>query len=192
MKNCPSDMVSDHTAETWAKIPEFPLYEASTHGRVRSIERTDAVGRRKKSTVLRQFFDSRHCYLCVNVWNNGKQKTMRVHRLIALAFIPNPRELPEVNHKDEIKTNNCVSNLEWCDHQYNNTYGSKRGKWIGERNVSAKYSRDEADFVRKNHVCNGGNMGTTELSMITGISVPHVSSIAHGRRRKEELSGIHP
>ena len=49
----------------------------------------------------------------------------RIHRLVAQSFIPNPNNLPEVNHKDENKLNNCVTNLEWCTHQYNNAYGNK-------------------------------------------------------------------
>lgn len=175
----------------WAPIPGFPAYEASCTGQIRSIERKDRIGRRRRPTILQQFFDSRRFYLCVNLWNDGEQKTMRVHRLIALAFLPNPNGLPEVNHKDENKTNNCVSNLEWCDHQYNNSYGSKRGKMVGERNISAKYSQDVARFVFENHLCNGGKIGTTELSNITGISIAHVSAIAHKKRRKEDLSGFY-
>lgn len=56
---------------------------------------------------------------------NGKFKQQRVHRLVAQAFIPNPDNLPQVNHKDEDKTNNCVDNLEWCTADYNNKYGTR-------------------------------------------------------------------
>ena len=61
---------------------------------------------------------------------NGKMKMEYIHRLVAIAFIPNPNRLPQVNHKDEDKTNNCVENLEWCDSKYNNNYGThtKRGQ----------------------------------------------------------------
>ena len=50
---------------------------------------------------------------------------MRVHRLVAMTFIPNPKKLPYINHKDENKENNCVENLEWCTAAYNNTYGTR-------------------------------------------------------------------
>ena len=181
----------DKRMEVWRTIPDFPDYEASSLGRIRSKNRKDCLGRSKYGKVLSQFVDSRDCYVCVNVWRNGKSKMMRVHRLIAMAFLPNPHNLPEVNHKDENKRNNAVSNLEWCTHQYNNTYGSKRGKWVGEKNISAKFTAETARFIRDNHVVNGGKYGTTELSKITGVSLAHTSAIAHGNRRREEISGIH-
>lgn len=59
---------------------------------------------------------------------DGVLKNMFVHRLVATAFIPNSENLPEVNHKDENKQNNCVENLEWCDRKYNLAYGNKRLK----------------------------------------------------------------
>ena len=58
-------------------------------------------------------------YKAINLWNNGKEKAHYVHRLVAETYIPNPDNLPEVNHKDEDKTNNNVTNLEWCSRQYN-------------------------------------------------------------------------
>lgn len=64
-------------------------------------------------------------YLQVNLYNNGKRTFYRIHRLVALAYLPNPDNLPEVNHRDENKQNNAVSNLEWCDHSYNINYGTR-------------------------------------------------------------------
>ena len=64
-------------------------------------------------------------YLKVNLFKNGKYKTYKVHRLVAVAYIPNPDNLPQINHKDENKTNNCLQNLEWCDSKYNNNYGTR-------------------------------------------------------------------
>lgn len=62
-------------------------------------------------------------YLQVSLCKDGVSKTFLVHRLVALAFIPNRDNLPEVNHKDENKENNSVDNLEWCTHDYNSRYG---------------------------------------------------------------------
>ena len=61
-------------------------------------------------------------YKILDLYNNGKRKTYKVHRLVAQTYIPNPDNLPQVNHIDEDKTNNNVSNLEWCNNQYNTEY----------------------------------------------------------------------
>lgn len=65
-------------------------------------------------------------YLKVQLWKNNKSKTVNVHRLVAKAFIDNPSNLPFINHIDEDKTNNKVSNLEWCTHEYNCEYGTAK------------------------------------------------------------------
>ena len=77
-------------------------------------------------------------YTQTTLHKDGVRKQFLVHRLVALAFLPNPNNLPEVNHKDENKKNNHVSNLEWCDRNYNMSYG----------NISQKIS----DGVRKHQV----------------------------------------
>ena len=58
-------------------------------------------------------------YLYLNLSKNGKAKSYMIHRLVAEAYLPNPENLPQVNHKDENKANNCLQNLEWCDASYN-------------------------------------------------------------------------
>ena len=64
-------------------------------------------------------------YYVVNLCKENHMKTFYVHRLVALHFIDNPDNLPQVNHKDECKTNNCVTNLEWCTQQQNHDYGTR-------------------------------------------------------------------
>ena len=61
-------------------------------------------------------------YLQVSLCKDGKQRTFQVHRLVAMAYIPNPDNLPFVNHIDEVKDHNWVSNLEWCTAKYNSNY----------------------------------------------------------------------
>lgn len=71
-----------------------------------------------------KFGKNKDGYLRVVLYKEGKGKTIKVHRLVAQAFIPNPNNYPCVNHKDECKTNNCVDNLEWCDQKYNVNFGN--------------------------------------------------------------------
>lgn len=72
--------------------------------------------------------DNGHGYLRVNLHKDGKDKKYMIHRLVAEAYIPNPENLPQINHKDENKTNNCLQNLEWCDAKYNVNYGTRTEK----------------------------------------------------------------
>lgn len=81
-----------------------------------------------KGRVLKQYDNRRgRGYLFVNVNVNGKQFHLYVHRAVATCFIPNPNDLPEVNHIDNNPKNNIVSNLEWCTHEYNTEYREKYG-----------------------------------------------------------------
>lgn len=73
-------------------------------------------------------FKSNFGYLLVALSKNGLSKNYSVHRLVAQAYLDNPDNLPEVNHKDECKTNNYVSNLEWCSRKYNANYGNRAVK----------------------------------------------------------------
>ena len=66
-----------------------------------------------------------HGYAIIKLMKGGKDITYRGHRLVAMAFVPNPEKLPCINHKDENKLNNNPNNLEWCDNRYNNNYGTR-------------------------------------------------------------------
>jgi hypothetical protein len=70
---------------------------------------------------------------------NGKRKRHYLHRLIAQAFIPNPDNLPFINHKDENRSNNSLSNLEWCTCSYNNTYNANRKRMVETRKGNGSY-----------------------------------------------------
>lgn len=94
------------------------LYQVSNLGRVYNSKK----GRLMKLTK------NNKGYLVVALSKNGKQKSFYIHRLVATAFIPNPNNLPCINHKSEIKTENHVTNLEWCDITYNNNFGTRTEK----------------------------------------------------------------
>lgn len=73
---------------------------------------------------MTQHYDKKG-YKVVMLSKDAELKMCKVHRLVAEAFIPNVENKPFINHKDECKTNNCVCNLEWCDNQYNLSYGTR-------------------------------------------------------------------
>lgn len=115
--------------EIWKTYPEFDFIKVSSWGRVRTLDRvvsTKKGMRVRKGHILKQH-PVRGGYMAVSFRVNGKQVNRSVHRLVAQAFVPNPDNLPEVNHKDNDRTKNCVSNLEWCTHEYNIAYREKYG-----------------------------------------------------------------
>ena len=92
------------------------LYQVSNLGRVYSIRNNKIL--KPKLNICG--------YLSVNLKYKGSHVTKSIHRLVAQTFIENPYNFPQVNHKDEDKTNNCVDNLEWCSAKYNINYGTCR------------------------------------------------------------------
>lgn len=116
--------------EIWKTYPEYPFIEASNLGRMRTKDHwvTYKNGRKQlyKSHVLKQQL-SKNGYMYITLSVNGKAVYLLVHRVIAVSFLPNPDNLPEVNHKDNDRTNNAASNLEWCTSRYNMAYKEKYG-----------------------------------------------------------------
>lgn len=112
------------TEEIWKDIAGYEgLYKVSNLGRVKSLN----YRKTGKEQILTPCKTANE-YLRVSLYKNCISKQHLIHRLIAQTFIENPENLPEVNHIDEDKTNNCVSNLEWCDRKYNNNYGTHNEK----------------------------------------------------------------
>ena len=119
--------------ETWRPVVGYEgLYEVSDFGDVRSLNYLHTG----KTRVLKLIKEKKG-YLLVNLYKEGKMKMYKAHRLVAQAFIDNPDNLPEVNHIDEDKTNNRVSNLEWCNHIYNSNHGT-RNQRIAETQKGSK------------------------------------------------------
>lgn len=108
--------------EIWKDIEGYEgLYQISNLGRVWSV---------KKEIYRKEGFVGP--YPSVSLTKDGHYDTFSIHRLVAKAFIPNPLDLPQVNHKDENPLNNCVDNLEWCTAKYNSNYGT-RNKRVGDK-----------------------------------------------------------
>lgn len=122
--------------EVWKDIEGFEdLYQVSNFGQVRSLPHpymsSSKLGKlytkQCKGRILRQWI-SDDGYYCVTLSKDGVHEHKRVHRLVAEAFIPNPDNLPYINHKDESRTNNLPSNLEWCTQEYNVNYGTAQDR----------------------------------------------------------------
>lgn len=121
--------LEDFEGEIWKDIPEFDgLYQISNYGRVKSTQRLVIKSNGKENPVqeriLRPFINKGYVYATLS--KNGKQPNLKVHRLVATAFIKNPDNFPDVNHKNENKKDNRACNLEWCTKEYNFLYGTRR------------------------------------------------------------------
>ena len=123
--------------ETWKDIEDFEgKYQVSNFGRVRN----------SRNQIMKQ---AKHYkgYLIIQLYKHGKPKTKAIHRLVANAFINNPKNKPQINHKDGNKQNNNVSNLEWCTQSENNLHAYKTGlKKITDKNRRA--SRENIQIAR--------------------------------------------
>lgn len=118
--------------EVWKRIEQYPYYYVSDLGRVKSSFHN-------KETILSPRLDW-NGRLFVNLYDGkGNMHSVKIHRLVAKAFIPNPLNLPQINHKDENPKNNRVSNLEWCTAKYNLTYNKlqKRQHAVQKRKIGA-------------------------------------------------------
>lgn len=127
----------DITVEYKGVLHDFTgLYEVSNMGRVRN----------SKTGRIMKLIKNKQGYLLVALSRNGKQKNFYIHRLVASAFIPNPNNLPYVNHKSEVKTENYVDNLEWCDAKYNNSFGTRTER-VGDK----LRGKQRLEFTGDNH-----------------------------------------
>lgn len=110
--------------EIWKDVPGYVgSYQVSNLGKIKSLSRFN--GRYScKEQILKPRSDKKG-YLRISLYKNNKIKNFFVHRLVAMAFIPNPDNLPQINHKNEIKTDNRVENLEWCSAYYNMNFGKR-------------------------------------------------------------------
>lgn len=133
--------------EIWKEIKGYEeLYQVSNLGRVKSLDRV--ISNRNYKGKLLKSSKTKGGYLQVSLWKENKLKRCYIHRLVAEAFLPNPLNLPCVNHKDENKTNNHVENLEWCSYEYNNRYGTRTEKITKTMNKPVLQLRMDGSLVR--------------------------------------------
>lgn len=147
------------TDEIWKDIKGYEgIYQVSNLGRVRSLDRVNERGRKKKGMLLKPKL-KRDGYVDVHLTfkDKGKDQNIKIHRLVAEAFMPIPEELKkwygtqylQINHKDENKQNNCVDNLEWCTAQYNSMWGTKRERQKEKIKKSVMQYDMDGTFIKK-------------------------------------------
>ena len=155
------------TEEIWCPIKGYEcLYEVSDQGRVKSI------GYGKERILKPQRIKTG--YLMVFLCKNGEIKQCLVHRLVAKTFIPNPDNLPQVNHKDENKENNSVQNLEWCSEKYNANFGSRNQRIAEKCSKPVLQYEKSGEFVRE-------WKSTRDVERNLGYAYQHISDCCLGK-----------
>lgn len=155
--------------ETWLDIKNYEgLYQVSDLGRVKNL----------KFNRIVKLYTQKTGYIYVCLCKDGKKTSFRVHRLVAETFIPNPDNLPCVNHKDENKENNIPENLEWCDMKYNTNYGTRNIRLSNTKKVSILQIDKNTDEVIREWT------SAIELIPIFGKSCPPcICACCKGRQK---------
>ncbi len=171
----------EQSKEEWIDIKGFEgLYQVSNLGNIKSMSRevrANTCGVRKLPEKVLAKCASSCGYYIVVLCKDGKHYTRLIHRLVAEAFIPNPRKLKEVKHKDENKLNNISINLEWCDRVYNANYGTGVERCSKQKNKPvAMIDIKTGETIR---VYESARMANKE----TGISYKCISSVCNGRAK---------
>lgn len=167
--------------EVWRDIEGYEgMYQVSDQGRVKSLERKiphyRGGERIQKERILKQIAD-RYGYQGVNLHTGGKQKTLKVHRLVCGAFHENPDGKPCVNHIDENKSNNCASNLEWCTYAENNNHGTRNERSAKNRSKSVGQYTLDGDLVKV-------WQSTNEVERQTGFDQSTICKAAKGKYKQ--------
>lgn len=166
--------------EVWRPIEGFEcLYEVSNLGRVKSLDRWVVYKDGKKRLFKGQLLISvrnRDGYMRVCLHKDSLQYNKCIHRLVAEAFIPNPNNLPMVNHIDEVKTNNRVDNLEWCDAQYNAIYGTAIQRRLEKYKKKVNQYNKDGVFIKQWD-------SPKDAADCLGIDRFHIYHVCKGERR---------
>lgn len=168
--------------ECWKPIEGFPSYLISNKGRVWSLNRAEkwtACYRTRKGRFLVPRL-GKQGYLYVGLCKDGKVYTKKIHRLVAENFIPNSHGYTTVNHKDEDRTNNDVTNLEWCTTAYNVTYGNAKKK-TQDRFAETGWSREVWQLDLKGNLV-AKYRSISDARRITGISKASICWCCKGKR----------
>lgn len=171
--------------EIWKDIQGYEgFYQVSNLGRVRSMDKPYFVDKPhiiRKGKILR-LRRQRNGYLKIGLLKGGIQKWYNVHRIVADAFIPNPDNLPYVNHKDENKANNIASNLEWCTPSYNIHFGDAIKKLSKAKTNHPAMSKAVVQIDMYGDIV-AEYLSANEAARMTGIKQGTISSCCIGKTK---------
>lgn len=168
--------------EVWRNIDGYKHYQVSNIGRVVARKHKTWIERNQSHGTIKEHFlkaeKDKDGYLKVRLHKHGNSRKFFVHRLVATAFIPNKENKPQVNHKDGIKDNNVVYNLEWvtASEQRKHAYDTGLQSACGEKNGKAKLTYKEIGEIRMLHSYGYKHQ---ELADIYNISCSHVTNIVN-------------
>lgn len=163
--------------EIWKTIDGYEgRYEISSFGRLKSYVQDKKNGKIKYGNI------DKKGYCVIYLYDkDGNGKWYKMHRLVAMAFVDNPCNYPQVNHKDEDKTNNRADNLEWCDNDYNNHYGT-RAQRAAESNRCCKTTSKKVYSIDENgNIERFNSIG--EAERITGVYHSNIIRALNSRTR---------
>lgn len=161
---------------------EFNRFEISTFGRLRNIK--------TKHIYKLNLLSSGYYSVRTTLGSRKRKIHIIIHKAVAYTFIPNPDNLPEVNHKDGKRENNFVSNLEWCTSHYNQKHKFDAGlfdrhKISGENNHSSKLTWDDVRYIRDSYIPRSHKNGARALARKFNVSVPTMLSVIHNETWRE-------
>lgn len=174
--------------EIWKPVVGYEgLYKVSNLGKVKACPKNGLSERELKPVIV-------GLYPSVKLVKDGVYKNKYVHRLVADAFIPNPDNLPEVNHKDEDKMNCSADNLEWCTRRYNVSYGTGQTRRVesyksnphkhlvsGENHPKSKLTMEDIRYIHKHYRSGNSVNGARALGRQFGVSHNTIRAVIKGR-----------
>ena len=162
-------------SESWLPVPDYEDYQVSNYGRIKRFYKNG------KPKIIKPNLNVGYLRVCL--CKDNKPKNFSVHRLVALAFIPNPENKPQINHIDGCKLNNYVRNLEWATAQENTQHAHSNGLVNvpqGEEQVQAKLTNEQVEYIRNNP----DRLNLEQLAAKFGVDRRTIGKIQLGKEYK--------